>query len=296
MTISRPLTVGGGKIISGFPRGPNGLVSPMQQEPTPAYSVRTEIAAASTSNLGAAEASTSKVPFVASLELAKAIDECRHQRDEQQLLPSWKSRLAFFAAPFRLFLAMEAGGREAVEHVLKFPPFTSRKRKPSLEKTALIAITFFALPEAPGENSLCSDYACVIEAAHDKGVTPEQIETWLASTTLADCKKMVRAKRAAKSAKPSTAADADNASARTSLAAERGATAWISPERYGYRLRTVITATGKGTELALDLEGPESRLRLTVLDFGGEPLPALLHRLADEYQASSGDSGEGNDA
>ncbi|BCG98128.1 hypothetical protein MesoLj131b_01280 [Mesorhizobium sp. 131-2-5] len=296
MTASKPSTVGR-KIISGFPRAPNVLLlGSKQQEFTPPYSVRTEIAAAPISDLGAAEASTSKVPFVASAELAQAIDECRHQRHKQLLLPSWELRWASFAAPFRLFLAMKAGGREAVEHVLKFPPFTSRKRKPSLEKTALIAITFFALPEAPGENSLCSDYACVLEAAHDQGVTPEKIVDWLASTTLDACKKTIRAKRAAKSAKPSAAADADNPSAKTLPAAEPGAIAWNRPGRDGYILRAVATTTGEAAELALDLEGPESRLRLTVLDVEGEPLPALLHRLADEYEASSSDNGDVNHA
>ncbi|MEI9417464.1 hypothetical protein [Mesorhizobium sp. Cs1321R2N1] len=296
LTPSRSLIGGGGQIISGFLPSPNGLLGSKQPELVPPYSGGTEIALASIPSLDATEVSASEALSAAAEDLTRAMDECREQRDQQGLLPSWKSRLASFVAPFRLFLAMEAGGKAAVEHVLDQPDFPSRKRKPSPEKTALIAITYFARPEAPGEKSLCSDYACVLEAARDQGVTSEKIVDWLASTTLGACKHTIRAKRAAKSAMPSVATNADNPSMRTSLAAERGASAWMCPNRDGYRLRAVATATGVGTELALDLEGPGSRLRLTVLDFGGEPLPALLHRLADQYQASSSDNGEGNDA
>ncbi|AZV18152.1 hypothetical protein [Mesorhizobium sp. M7A.F.Ce.TU.012.03.2.1] len=274
---------------------PNGLLANAKRGSIQPYSGATEIASVPIQQHDLTDADGAVAAVSVSPELVKAMEVCRIRRDEQLLLPSWRSRFASFVAPFRLFLAMEAGGQRAVEHVLADAFFPPRKRKPNLEKAALIAITYFARPEATGEKSLCSDYACVLETAHDQGIKPEQIVTWLASTTLGDCKKATRAKRAAKS-KRTAAVHGDVGQPRAQSDAKMpSAPEGRVAEDSGYKLRVAVRTHNSVPKYVIAYGPSQNRVGVVARVSNADSLPTLLRRLADAYEKSPWNYREGQD-
>lgn len=233
-----------------------------------------------------------------SLELRDALMACHQGSPTQLLLPTWKTKAESFIPPYRLYLAMIAGGDHAVRHVLSDDYFMQcRERAPSGKNLALVAITVFVKP-APEDQSACSDYACVLEHARDHDVLPEQLTTWLLATTLSACKAEVRAKRALKKRTLEAHAETDATLAGVSrhqaalmtviqmppASLKEGENTEVSDD---FALNVRVRTAGNSSEYLIAFVGGRDSVHLIAPMSNASPLPVVLRRLADRFERSS---------
>ncbi|MER9463190.1 hypothetical protein NKI80_25240 [Mesorhizobium sp. M0387] len=219
-----------------------------------------------------------------SAELCLALAACHRDSPTQLLVRGWKEKVHSFAPPYRLYDEMLAGGSDAVDHVLADDFFQkNRERAPSRDKVALIAITVFVKP-AKEDQSACSDYACVLEHAHDCRVPPGKLADWLLTTTLSRCKRVVRAKR--KAEKIGIAGRSETAEASQVMAD-------LPPDSLD--LDVSSEETEHGTDRLVKFTCPLGRVELIAPADNVGPLPELLRQLAD-YLEKTVSQKEANDA
>ncbi|MBZ9725308.1 hypothetical protein LB554_15255 [Mesorhizobium sp. CO1-1-11] len=211
-----------------------------------------------------------------STELRRALMECHRETTTQLLVRGWKEKVYSFASPYKLYIEMLVGGAAAVDHVLSEDYFRQhRKRTPSPEKVALIAMTVFVKPEKE-DRSACSDYACVLEHARDMNVSPGDLAEWLLATTLSICKRKIRAKRRTEQV---------GVTAGPEILQAPPVTTDSLPDTSN--LEVTSWHTDNGMEQVVKFECRLGRVNVNALATSGAPLVELLRRLVEQLEKAA---------